>query len=76
MVGSAEPNKGAFFWLGLGGSVARLEMKLPASEADGGGTGGSSRGQEKWRLQRGAAGAPGELEICQGKTPGPSCLQP
>lgn len=57
----AEPNKGAFFRRGLGGSTARLETKPPASEADGGRTGGSSRGQEKRRRRRGCTRAPGEL---------------
>lgn len=62
----AELNKGAFFWLGLGASTARLEVKPPASEADGGGMGvlpegRKSRGNEAaweskgschWMLQR------------------------
>lgn len=36
----AELNKGAFFGLGLGASTARLEVKPPASEADGSRMGG------------------------------------
>lgn len=58
----AKLNKGAFFQRGLRGSTARLEMKPPTSEADGGRMGGSSRGQEK-RRRRGCAGAPGELPL-------------
>lgn len=58
----AELNNGAFFWLGLGASTTRLEAKPPASEADGGGKGGSARGQEKQR-QWGCPGVQGELPV-------------